>query len=73
LGTAGARGAFAGDLSLTILFLGSERLCSSSDAPNTKGIGDSVSLVFMPAAKSKEGGVFENRELESPRSLTVGT
>jgi hypothetical protein len=70
LGTTGSRGAFAGDLSLTILCC----LDPVFEAPKTKGIGQLLSVDLMPPPKSNEGGVwyelFENKELESPMSLS---
>jgi len=72
LGSTGFRGAFTGDRSLTILIRrGAETVYSSSDTPNTKGIGDLECAALIPSVKSNDGGggVLENRELESPMSL----
>jgi hypothetical protein len=70
LGATGSKGAFAGDLSLTILVC----LDPVFEAPKTKGIGQWLSVDLMPPPKSNKGGVWyellENKELESPMSLS---
>lgn len=65
----GANDALAGDRSLTMLLCG--RCSDSFCIPKTNGIGCPLFLDFIEVPKSKDAGVFEKRELESPSSLSV--